>query len=67
MNDRYFWNKLTHLVYSTWSEYSSCTKTCGGGEELRTRECVDGTCSLATQDDVSQTQSCNAEACPPGK
>ena len=51
-------------VYSSWSEYSSCSKTCDGGEQSRTRECVGGTCSLATSDDLIETQSCNELACP---
>ena len=53
-----------HSVYSGWSVYSSCSKTCGGGEQSRTRECVGGTCSLATSDDLEQTQTCNLQDCP---
>ena len=51
------------LVYSNWSEYSSCSKTCGNGEHSRTRECVGGICSLATSDDKIETKSCMDKEC----
>ena len=39
-----------------WSEYSSCSKTCGQGEYSRTRECVDRICSKVTSNDMIETK-----------
>ena len=43
--------------------FSSCSKTCGGGEQSRTRECEGGICSLANPGDLIETQACNEQAC----
>ena len=50
-------------VYSKWSEYSSCSKTCGQGEHSRTRDCVGGICSKATSNDMIETKSCMDKEC----
>ena len=50
-------------VYSDWSVFSSCSKTCGGGEQSRTRECEGGICSFANPGDLIETQACNEQAC----
>ena len=48
------------LVFSLWSEWSSCSMSCGSGQQTRTRSCDQG-CS---NDDLLETQSCNDVACP---
>ena len=54
------------LVFSTWTEWSTCSVTCGAGEKTRTRTC-DQNCSGIPNDDLLQTQTCNDTECPPGK
>ena len=46
--------------FSMWSNWSTCSLTCGSGEQTRTRTCDKG-CS---NDDLVETQSCNDTACP---
>ena len=49
--------------WEEWEEYSDCTKTCGSGEKTRTRTCsIPGKCP--SDGLVSQTISCNVQACP---
>ena len=50
-------------VFSLWSEWSSCSVTCGSGEQTRTRTC-DENCDGVQNDDLSETQSCNNGDCP---
>jgi hypothetical protein len=52
--------------FSAWSAWGSCTVTCGGGTQIRTRTCTNPTpafggagCSGST----SETQSCNTQSC----
>ena len=50
---------------SSWSSFSSCTKTCGGGTRHETRhktvkENHGGTCFGATE----QKTDCNTQSCP---
>ena len=48
-----------------WTEWSKCSVTCGGGEQLREREIVLGVgSSCFTQRDL-QIRACNTEECPP--
>ena len=77
MND--FINSLYFIVYfrlypisvdggwSNWSSYGNCTRTCGGGIQIRTRSCTspppknDGKyCSGST----FQLEGCNTQECP---
>ena len=51
------------LVYSVWSEYSSCSATCGEGTTTRTRTCIGGICSRATQADLIENSICNERGC----
>eukprot|EP01029_Cantina_marsupialis_P020245 TRINITY_DN473_c6_g1_i4.p1 TRINITY_DN473_c6_g1~~TRINITY_DN473_c6_g1_i4.p1 ORF type:complete len:1291 (+),score=371.09 TRINITY_DN473_c6_g1_i4:102-3974(+) len=51
----------------TWSEWSECSVSCGGGIQIATRECdnpapqSDGKQCLET--DLIKTQACNSQAC----
>ena len=53
--------------WGAWSTYSSCSKTCGGGEKERTRQCDNPTPSnggagcLGTS---SERSNCNPQTCP---
>ena len=50
-------------VFLPWSEWSTCSLTCGSGEQTRTREC-DQNCDDIQTDELSETQSCNDDDCP---
>jgi hypothetical protein len=47
--------------YSEWSKYSACTKSCGNGVRIRTRECFGDVCTGP----ATETKPCkNLGACP---
>jgi len=50
-------------VLSLWTDWSSCSLTCGSGEQTRTRTC-DQNCDGVSSDDLSETQDCNESDCP---
>ena len=50
-------------VFLSWSEWSSCSLTCGSGEQTRTRTCV-RSCNGIRNDELLETQSCNDDECP---
>ena len=52
-------------VWSAFSEWSGCSKTCGGGTQSRSRTC-DGQAGDGADcvGDATETRSCNEEACP---
>ena len=50
------------IQLSLWSEWSTCSTFCGGGEMTRSRSCLTG-CESST-DDLTQTQNCNDQQCP---
>ncbi|XP_057304151.1 uncharacterized protein LOC130641387 isoform X2 [Hydractinia symbiolongicarpus] len=52
--------------WGPWSEWSTCTVTCGGGQMYRTRQCEggnpgDGSCTPASAN--NETKSCNEAPC----
>ncbi|XP_078578181.1 uncharacterized protein LOC144863095 [Branchiostoma floridae x Branchiostoma japonicum] len=47
--------------WSSWSDFSVCTASCGGGIQTQTRVCIQGRCEQATQ---SFTRECNTYDCP---
>ena len=51
--------------WGSWSSFSPCSSTCGGGTRTRTRECKDSANEGAEcPGDSSQTETCNTEECP---
>ncbi|XP_078342697.1 uncharacterized protein LOC144628471 isoform X5 [Oculina patagonica] len=53
--------------WSNWGAWNSCSATCGGGNQVRTRTCTNpppGSGGLDCQGTSSQSQSCNSDACP---
>ena len=53
-------------MFIPWSEWSSCSVTCGSGEQTRTRTC-DQNCDETRDYHLAETQSCNDNDCPAGK
>ena len=53
--------------WGSWSSFSSCSRTCGGGNWTRTRECNDPAPSIGGAEcsgEASQTENCNTDECP---
>ena len=62
--DWYFF--LVDCEYSYWSEWEECSKTCGGGNQTRTRQVIreawyGGT--KCSEEDKLESASCNQEPC----
>ena len=62
-----YFSPLVSGNWSAWSNWSSCSVTCGGGLQFRTRNCTNpppnypgGNCTGNSAD----TQSCNTSPCP---
>ena len=52
--------------WSDWSEYSSCTATCDGGQKQRVRACSNPAPANGGQDcegDDEEIASCNTNSC----
>ncbi|XP_034336959.2 uncharacterized protein [Magallana gigas] len=52
--------------WSIWSAWSTCTVSCGGGTQTRSRSCSDPSPlngGAECEGDISQTQSCNTDGC----
>ena len=48
------------VLFSEWTDYSSCSDTCGQGVKIRTRECTQGACDSS---DLVDTVACNEGGC----
>lgn len=60
-------NSLAERLYLSWTSWSHCTASCGGGQRMRTRHCephipliVQSKC----EGEVVQEQFCNIHVCP---
>ncbi|XP_062596736.1 thrombospondin-2-like [Saccostrea cucullata] len=52
--------------WATWSSWSSCTKSCSGGKEVRSRTCTNPATNYGGKDcsgDTSEERACNTHAC----
>lgn len=49
----------TTNVSDSWGAWSECSKTCGTGQRIRTRDCLSNSCS----GEPSQTEECHKEYC----
>lgn len=47
-----------------WTEWSDCSKSCGGGDRQRTRQYRTDSVANCTKKDLVDTQPCNVECCP---
>ena len=51
--------------WKEWSDWNTCTKTCGAGEQTRQKECDEPLYGGAACDgEDQQMQKCNEVACP---
>ena len=53
--------------YGVWSSYNSCSKSCGGGSQKRTRKCDSPAPAFGGANcdgPKEQSQSCNTQNCP---
>ena len=48
--------------FSSWDEWSSCSRTCGNGDRTRNRKC-DNNCEAVTSEDKLVTETCNESDC----
>lgn len=63
------WLLLVNGNYTSWSVWSECSATCGGGIQERTRACTypkpqNGGKDCALLGPAVETQSCNSQPCP---
>lgn len=71
MMDFSFLFNVVNGGYSEWSVWTQCTKSCGGGNQIRTRNCtspipIDGglDCSDLGVGGDEESKQCNALVCP---
>ncbi|XP_031556840.1 uncharacterized protein LOC116293538 isoform X2 [Actinia tenebrosa] len=55
--------------YTDWSEWSDCSRTCGGGIHIRTRQCINPSPKYGGSDcvyygDAREVVHCNPQPCP---
>ncbi|XP_025102141.1 uncharacterized protein LOC112568845 isoform X2 [Pomacea canaliculata] len=54
-----------HGQWSIWGSWSSCSRSCGGGTQTRSRTCEESNdCVRPCQGNYSEYQDCNVKECP---
>ena len=51
---------FSFAVFGPWSAFSACSASCGGGTQIRSRNCVSGRCQGPFLDE----RDCNTQICP---
>ena len=53
-------------VWDEWGEWSTCSKTCGGGDQTRLRmvKQKEEFLGVPCEGDMSETRSCASDQCP---
>ncbi len=67
-----FYLKFTDPYLSEWSEWDTCTLTCGGGTQTHNRTCIGEipgvtSCNGMENEDNFEVRSCNEDPCITGK
>ena len=61
----HIWNILVDGVFGEWTEWSDCTKMCGGGDMYRNRTCIGPWFGGQPCDGQrNQNSTCNEHDCP---
>jgi hypothetical protein len=58
--------KILDGKWATWGSWSSCTKSCSGGKEVRSRTCTNPATNYGGKDcvgDPSEERACNTHGC----
>ena len=59
---------LALIELTNWSEWTTCSRTCGSGERTRTRKCNDQTSSRdknnPCKENLFEREICNSQKCP---
>lgn len=55
---------LVNGEWGQWSGYSTCTKSCGGGSQMRSRQCSVRNGGKECEGDQTTTRACNEQLCP---
>ncbi|GFR90780.1 hemicentin-1 [Elysia marginata] len=55
-------NAELEYLYTTWTEWTLCSQTCGGGTRTRTRKCTNE--NIVCRGEISPVQFCNLDSCP---
>ena len=63
----YFYFLTADCIWESWRDWSTCSKTCGGGTQIRGRrvasfETKGGNCN----GEIAEQQECNTDLCPAG-
>ena len=56
---------VSFTEWSAWNEWSTCSRSCCGGEQIRNRQCLStGNDTSGCIGDSSQVRICNTQRCP---